>query len=76
MSGYSGWTVAHLDQLREVAAAGTLEITFADGRRLRFQSQAELMATLRVVEADLMGRGLLSRPGAGSGTIYTSFERC
>jgi hypothetical protein len=74
MSGSSGWTVEHLNGLREMAAMGVLETTFADGRRLRYSSLTELMTAITLIETDLRARGLLASADP-PGAVYTHFER-
>lgn len=76
MSGSSGWTLDHLTSMREAAAAGLSEVTFANGRRVKYHDLSALMAAIQIVEADLIARGIIQPAGGVAGPVYTYFERC
>jgi hypothetical protein len=74
MSGSSGWTVEHLSGLRDMAAAGVLETTFADGRKVRYSTLTELLTAITLIETDLRARGLVVAPVMPE-AVYSVFDR-
>ena len=47
------FTQQHLDELDEALATGELEVTFADGRKVRYRSIKELKEARRIVAEKL-----------------------
>lgn len=49
----SAYTADQLAALREAYANGVAEITYSDGRRVRYQSMGDMAAAIARIEADL-----------------------
>ena len=49
-------TQQHLDDLDDAIATGELEVTFADGRKVRYRSIKELKEARRIVALRLSGK--------------------
>lgn len=69
-----GWTPAMLDALREQVASGVLEVTMADGRRVKYTSVDEGLRAIGAIQADLIDRGSIE-PARDRSVSYTVFER-
>jgi hypothetical protein len=69
-----GWTPAMLDALREQVASGVLEVTMADGRRVKYTSVDEGLRAIAAIQADLIDRGSIEAARDRS-VSYTVFER-
>lgn len=54
------WTQADLAQIRANIASGVLETRFADGRAVRYQSLADMMAAEKMIASALAS----AKPGA------------
>lgn len=54
------WTQADLAQIRANIASGVLETRFADGRAVRYQSLADMMAAEKMIASALAS----AQPGA------------
>lgn len=47
------WTQADLEQVQTALATGQKSVTFADGRKLEYQTTRELLALRNQIKADL-----------------------
>jgi hypothetical protein len=47
------WTQADLDQVQQALANGQKSVTFADGRKLEYQTTADLMKLRNQMKADI-----------------------
>lgn len=47
------WTQADLEQVQTALATGQKSVTFADGRKLEYQTTADLMKLRNQIKADL-----------------------
>lgn len=64
------WTQSELDALKAAYAAGTLEVQY-DGKRVRYDDGAALLARIRVIEDDLARQAGKKLPRAG----FASFTK-
>lgn len=70
----SGWTPAMLDALREQVASGVLEVTMADGKRVKYATVDEGLRAISAIQQDLINRGSIT--GAIDRSVsYGVFER-
>lgn len=54
------WTTTDLDSLKTALASGVLEAAI-EGRTIRYNSASDLIKAISTVEADLIGRGVITQ---------------
>jgi hypothetical protein len=63
------YTVEQRDALQEAIASGVMETTY-DGKRVKYQSMAEMRSTLAMMNAELAGASG-TRPTSGYNPVYS-----
>ncbi len=70
------FTVAQYNAICNAIGSGTLMVQY-DGKRVQYQSMADLMKARAFIEADLVARGLIAAPQAAGvergGTTYAAY---